>query len=78
MHAIIPEGGHVSAGEGWSVGSAGCHLRVPWSRTRKLGETDDQFFLMIDTCAGYTLPKRHFESETDQGEFRDFVAGRLG
>jgi hypothetical protein len=63
--AYGPEGLDVRVGDG------GTH--TAWDALRRWRETDDFFFVFYDEARAQTIPKRIFESQSEQDDFRSYL-----
>lgn len=63
VYELREDGFHMSADRGTSF--------VPWSSVRKVVETDDHFFLLLDELSGFAVPKRCLIVGVTVDAFRD-------
>lgn len=61
----------------------GLHITSPygtthlaWRGIQRLEETSTHFFILIDRCIGFIVPKRSFPGEAQQAQFKDLLATR--
>jgi len=78
------ENGAVLGGREYRLTEEGLHVTATdaesmrqWAGVRSLEETGEHFFLMVDRCAAYVIPKRSFGAPGDQDAFRRFVQERI-
>lgn len=78
------EDGAVLGGREYWLTDDSLHVKTPaadatlqWAGVRSLEETGEHFFLMVDRCAAYVIPKRSFGTPGDQDGFRRFVQERI-
>lgn len=51
--------------------------KASWQAFVSLQETDQHFFLLMDTCAGYIIPKSELASEQKTKEFRTLIESKV-
>jgi hypothetical protein len=67
--AYGPEGLDVRVGDGGT--------RTSWDALRRWRETDDLFLIFYDEARAQTIPKRIFESQSEQDDFRGYLAQHI-
>lgn len=51
--------------------------KASWQAFVSFQETEQHFFLLMDTCAGYIIPKSQLSSEQQTNEFRALVQSKI-
>lgn len=51
--------------------------KATWNAFVSLQETEQHFFLLLDTCAGYIIPKSQLSSQKQIDDLREFIQGKI-
>ena len=51
--------------------------KASWQAFVSFQETEQHFFILMDTCAGYIIPKSQLPSEQQANKFRELVQSKL-
>jgi hypothetical protein len=75
--ATLGDRRYIFGEEELSVSTYTIATTLSWSAVWSVEETDEHFFLMLDSIVAQIVPKRAFESPARIDEFREFVTNKV-